>query len=264
MHGSPCQDFSAAGKQAGGDKDSNTRSSLMYETIRIVEKLKPKYIVWENVKNLLSKKHKHNFKNYIQALDELGYNSYYKVLNAKDYGIPQNRERVFTVSIRKDIDEGSFLFPEKEELRLKLKDLLENEVDEKYFLSEEQISKLTFVNENELNLNYYNYDEMNRVYSADYISPALRTMQGGNRQPKVFFKAAAVRGRYNENGETEQQLELSNREYANAVTTVQKDSLVAEIGDSIILSYPSTPKNRVYKEMARCVTTGATQGVFVD
>ena len=99
MHGSPCQDFSIAGKQAGGDEGSGTRSSLMYETLRIVEKLKPKYVIWENVKNVLSTKHKHNFEAYIRKMDELGYKSYYKVLNAKDYGVPQNRERVFTVSL---------------------------------------------------------------------------------------------------------------------------------------------------------------------
>lgn len=137
-HGSPCQDFSLAGLQAGGDKDSGTRSSLMYETIRIIEKLKPKYVLWENVKNLLSKKHRHNFDTYIQMLDNLGYISYYQVLNAKDYGIPQNRERVYTISIRKDIAKG-FIFPEKEELKLKLKDMLENNVDEKYYLSEKKI-----------------------------------------------------------------------------------------------------------------------------
>ena len=99
MHGSPCQDFSLAGKQAGGDKDSGTRSSLMYETIRIVGKLKPKYVIWENVKNLLSKKHIHNFNAYLEKMENIGYKNYYQVLNAKDYGIPQNRERVFTISI---------------------------------------------------------------------------------------------------------------------------------------------------------------------
>ena len=99
MHGSPCQDFSLAGKQAGGDEGSGTRSSLMYETIRIVEKLKPKYVIWENVKNLLSKKHRHNFEAYLNQMSEIGYANYYQVLNSKDYGIPQNRERVFTVSI---------------------------------------------------------------------------------------------------------------------------------------------------------------------
>ena len=85
MHGSPCQDYSIAGNQAGGNENSGTRSSLMYETIRIVEKIKPKFIVWENVKNLLSGKHRHNFNKYINRLNDLGYNSYYKVLNAKDF-----------------------------------------------------------------------------------------------------------------------------------------------------------------------------------
>lgn len=141
FHGSPCQDFSLAGKQAGGDKDSGTRSSLMYETIRIVEKLKPKYVIWENVKNLLSKKHRHNFDAYLETMEQLGYTNYYQVLNAKDYGIPQNRERVFTVSIRKDIDTG-FAFPEKQPLKLKLRDMLEDDVDEKYYLSESRIQKI--------------------------------------------------------------------------------------------------------------------------
>lgn len=139
MHGSPCQDFSTAGLQAGGDKGSGTRSSLMYETLRIVEKLKPKYVIWENVKNLLSKKHRHNFDAYQKAMEELGYNNHYQVLNARDYGIPQNRERVFTVSIRKDL-EDNFVFPEKQELVLKLKDILEDEVDEKYYLSDKALS----------------------------------------------------------------------------------------------------------------------------
>ena len=137
MHGSPCQDFSVAGKQAGGDKDSGTRSSLMYETLRIVEKLKPKYVIWENVKNLLSKKHRHNFDAYLEAMEKLGYKNYYQVLNAKNYGVPQNRERVFTVSI---LDGGKYLFPEPVPLEKKLKDVLEKDVDEKYYLSEKAIS----------------------------------------------------------------------------------------------------------------------------
>ena len=152
MHGSPCQDFSLAGKQAGGDKDSGTRSSLMYETIRIVEKLKPKYVIWENVKNLLSKKHRHNFDAYLETMASLGYVNYYQVLNAKDYGIPQNRERVFTVSILDNQTEKDekislivkdFRFPEKKELKLKLKDMLEDEVDEKYYLSDKMIKYIS-------------------------------------------------------------------------------------------------------------------------
>jgi DNA (cytosine-5)-methyltransferase 1 len=142
MHGSPCQDFSLAGKQAGGDKDSGTRSSLMYETLRIVENIKPKYVIWENVKNLVSKKHIHNFEAYLEQMSELGYHNYWKVLNAKNYGIPQNRERVYTVSIRADVDKG-FEFPEAQELKLKLKDMLEDNVDEKYYLSDKMIKYIS-------------------------------------------------------------------------------------------------------------------------
>lgn len=142
MHGSPCQDFSLAGYGKGGDEGSGTRSSLMYETIRIVNNLKPKYVIWENVKNLISKKHKHNFDRYLQALSEGGYRNYWQVLNAKDYGIPQNRERVFTISIRNDIDKD-FEFPQKQKLELKLKDMLEDRVDEKYFLENEKIEKIS-------------------------------------------------------------------------------------------------------------------------
>ena len=141
MHGSPCQDFSLAGLQAGGDEGSGTRSSLMYETVRIVKKLKPRYVIWENVKNVISKKHIHNFNNYLKKMGEIGYKSYYQVLNAKDYGIPQNRERVFTISVRNDI-EKTFVFPPKQELKLKLKDMLEESVDEKYYLSEEQVNNI--------------------------------------------------------------------------------------------------------------------------
>lgn len=114
----------------------------MYETIRIVRDTTPKVVVWENVKNVLSKKHKHNFDAYIEALNEIGYNSYYKVLNAKDYGVPQNRERIFVVSIRKDIDNGKFEFPKPVELKLRLKDMLEDNVDESYYLSKDKISKI--------------------------------------------------------------------------------------------------------------------------
>lgn len=145
MHGSPCQDFSIAGLGKGGDEGSGTRSSLMYETLRIVEKLKPKYVIWENVKNLLSQKHQHNFYAYQQAMIKLGYVNYYQVLNAKDYGVPQNRERVFTVSIREDLWDRQYLnfdklfeFPEPFPLEKKLKDFLEENVDESYFLTEKK------------------------------------------------------------------------------------------------------------------------------
>ena len=188
MHGSPCQDFSVAGKQAGGDIGSGTRSSLMYETIRIVGKLRPKYVIWENVKNLLSKKHRHNFDAYIETMNILGYNSYYQVLNAKDYGIPQNRERVFTISIRRDIDDGNFIFPEKETLELRLKDMLENEVDEKYYLT--KTNNIVF-NDNRVSWDNsgkgYN-SQQDRAYYQDDLCPALSCCNSNGDKAQVVLE----------------------------------------------------------------------------
>lgn len=109
----------------------------MWNSVEIIKHCQPKFVLWENVKNVLSKRHKHNFDKYLDRMNELGYNNYYKVLNAKDYGIPQNRERTYVLSIRKDIDTG-FEFPEPIELKLRLKDMLDDEVDEKYYLNAER------------------------------------------------------------------------------------------------------------------------------
>lgn len=230
MHGSPCQDFSAAGKNAGGDKNSGTRSSLMYETLRIVEKLKPKYVIWENVKNLLSKKHRHNFDAYIDAMAELGYVSKYQILNAKDYGVPQNRERVFTISCRHDGDSqimGSFLaqfnFPEPMPLERRLKDILEDNVDERYYLSDKVLA--CFMSEGTgkyprrerflQNINRKNRDIGNAV-----------TTRAGSRPTDNFVLepiAVASRGRGENN---DQHLEPRKDGVTNTITTVQKDNYI--------------------------------------
>lgn len=148
-YGFPCQDISLAGKQQGmfNNDGSKTRSGLFFEALRIIEDTKPKIAIAENVKNLVSKKFNAQFQAVLQSLEEAGYNNYWKVLNAKDFGIPQNRERVFIVSIREDIDPGSFEFPKPFELKLRLKDMLEDEVDEKYFLSDKMIEYIITDNE---------------------------------------------------------------------------------------------------------------------
>jgi DNA (cytosine-5)-methyltransferase 1 len=141
-YGFPCQDISNAGKQKGftDENGERTRSGLFFEAARIIDDYRPKFAIAENVKALVSKRFTEEFKTVLETLEELGYNNYYQVLNAKDYGIPQNRERVFIISIRKDIDKG-FRFPMPFPLELRLKDLLEDEVDEKYYLSD------TYLNE---------------------------------------------------------------------------------------------------------------------
>lgn len=137
VYGFPCQDISLSGKQKGlfNEDGTQTRSGLFFEALRIIKDTQPRVAIAENVKNLTSKKFSEQFNTVLESLEAAGYNNYWKVLNAKDYGIPQNRERVFIVSIRKDIDTGFFKFPEPHELKLKLKDLLESVVDEKYYLT---------------------------------------------------------------------------------------------------------------------------------
>ena len=400
-YGFPCQDISISGKMRGlfNEDGSQTRSGLFFEALRIIEATQPKVAIAENVKNLTGKKFKEQFKIVLESLEQAGYNNYWQVLNSKDYGIPQNRERVFIVSIRKDIDSAFFKFPEGFPLELRLKDVLDDEVDEQFYLSNVQIDKLHIkskdalvydksmigfegnareyndimptitsrewkeprvVNENRLNeihmlglLDIKGNEQVRRVYGTDGIAPTLNTMQGGNRQPKVLVEptinkidipqtvkvrkypvdterlcevlrhhkaladlnnngisnalgvptttvahwfrkdeyfaipepdiwprlksllgietdefdeaimtfeekegvfekserhyfsdglaptltstsagnekiitAVAMRGRYNEDGKVEQNIELSDREYANALTTVQKDSMI--------------------------------------
>lgn len=141
FHTSPCQDFSAAGKQAGGDEGSGTRSSLMHETKRIISKIRPKYIIWENVKGVTFKKNIHNLNKYLDDISALGYNNYWKVLNSKDYGTPQARERIFVVSIRKDVDVG-YKFPNPVPLEKTLRDVLEKNVDDKFYVKKELSDEL--------------------------------------------------------------------------------------------------------------------------
>lgn len=141
-YGFPCQDISLAGKQKGmfNEDGTKTRSGLFFEALRIIEDTKPRVAIAENVKNLVSKKFNAQFQIVLESLEQAGYNNYYQILNAKNYGIPQNRERVFIVSIRKDIDSDTFDFPEGFPLQLRLKDLLEDEVDEKYYLSQKLLN----------------------------------------------------------------------------------------------------------------------------
>lgn len=192
MHGSPCQDFSVAGKGAGGDKGSGTRSSLMYETLRIVEKLKPQYVIWENVKNLLSKKHRHNWENYVEKMGELGYDSAAKIINARDCGIPQNRERLFTISIKRGSElVDSFMFPEPIPLEKKLKDMLEDEVDEKYYLSEKAIESLIYQSKKQTDKgNHFEF----KPRDIDSFASCISTRSGQRKTDNFIRVKNATRG----------------------------------------------------------------------
>ena len=143
-YGFPCQDISVAGAMRGFKNENGdaTRSGLFFEALRIIKDLQPEYAIAENVKNLTSDLFKKEFNIVLNSLEEIGYVNYYKVLNAKDYGIPQNRERVFIISIRKDINDYSFRFPKFIPLRNKLLDLIEDSVEERYYLHEHRVNTL--------------------------------------------------------------------------------------------------------------------------
>lgn len=237
MHGSPCQDFSVAGKNAGGDEGSGTRSSLLYETLRIVEKVQPDIVIWENVKNLLSKRHKHNHEAYIQRMSDMGYDSATQILNAKDYGIPQNRERVFTLSIKRGSKlVKSYTRPQPRPLEIRLKDMLETSVDEKYYIKD-ATSLAAGSNFDTINGGAIGkmLDIYRRAYHTDAIAPTMHTCPGGNTEPKIAIKTANSKG-YD----------------------------LAQNGDGIDLAYPqsATRRGRVGHGVAKTIPTGDSQGTL--
>lgn len=274
----PCQDLSKAGNQKGMSKGSGTRSGLLWEVERIIgecwrDKRLPDVLLMENVPDVIGKKNIQDFLQWQAALEACGYQNYIKVINAKDHGIPQNRERCFMVSILGDY---SYSFPNDVSLELRLKDMLESKVDEKYYISKEKLEYL-------VNTQFYqsSYDAVvqdadsvcgtlcasdykdpkcvgvmqigncmpsanrsnpnqGRVYDKDGISPTISCMQGGNRQPMVVTGGALAIP------------EATKKGYA-----------LAHDGDSVNLEQPNskTRRGRVGKQIAQTLTCSCNQGV---
>ena len=290
--GSPCQDFSVAGKQKGsiwtckdcghtynpltvhwperdkcpecGSRDiEKTRSSLLVEYLRVIRANKPNFGIYENVKNIVGKKFKDTtFKLFTNELEEYGYNIYWQVLNAKHYGIPQNRERVYLIFIKKELDNGEFKYPEPFDNGIRLRDILDNEVDEKFYLSEKQINKIKTSTFPQERLRIQNSEccqtllsrdfkgpkcvqvgqlygigkepnpQTGRVFDSNYISPTMDVCSDGNRMPKVVIKQATKKG-----------------------------YIECEIGGVADLSYPNsqTRRGRVQENGTICPTITATE-----
>ena len=197
-----CQDVSISGHQKGLVK-GQTRSGLLYECEKIIEHCKPKYLLLENVKNLVGKKFIDDFQEWLKYLESLGYTNYWKVLSASDYGIAQKRERVFCVSILGE--HKPFEFPEPIPLEKCIRDYMDDEVDEKYYLSEEQISK--FLPNKNFAYSIYSIlshndkiqdlaragmldvkwrDQLKRIYFDNGCCPTLDTNGGGHHEPKIL------------------------------------------------------------------------------
>ena len=316
--GSPCQDFSVAGKQKGSiwtckdcgheynpltvhwskrDKcpqcnSSNiekTRSSLLVEYLRVIRANKPNFGIYENVKNIVGKQFRDTtFKLFEDELHEYGYNTYWKVLNAKNYGIPQNRERVYLIFIRKDLDNGQFKFPEPFDNGIRLKDILEDEVDERFYLSDEKVQKfLSNFNQSEaledkhesnnpqflgnVNNPKFGTGYAGGVWDSENISPTLTTMQGGGRQPHIITGLVSHKGEQFEK-ETDIANTLLARDYKgfgnqvmNAVIKIPQATkqgyIECEVGGVADLSYPNskTRRGRVQEKGTISPTITATE-----
>ena len=314
-HTSPCQDYSQAGKGAGGDEGSGTRSSLMFESLRLIETSKPKYVLWENVAAVLTPKHRHNFIKYLERMSELGYENAFDLLNGKHYGIPQNRLRIFCVSRKIDPDDNKirniddmqkssnkqvestmkeirnnpnirmwvdYIFPEAIPLTTRLKDMLEQNVDEKYYLPDDRIEKIlnsTFMqekkriqttdvcdtllardwkdpkcvpvedNDHPIRIGGLYDDEKfqkqaGSIYDKDGISPALTTMEGGNRQPMVIDEIKVVGNYMPSNHDASRVVDIDGiaptvKENHGTVTAIAEPFIVASRGRN-----PNNPSDR--------------------
>ena len=187
----PCTDISSAGKQQGLAKDSGTRSSLLWECQKAIEIKRTKFCLMENVAALVSEKFRPFFLEWERLMCRYGYTNYNKVLNAKDYGIPQNRERIFMVSI---LDPNkAFYWPEPMRLEKRLKDVLETDVDEKYYLSDRMIKGFLKTDANKSNGHNFNPKD------GDGIVFTIRTAPG-SLFDMSYPESTTRRGRVQEGG----------------------------------------------------------------
>lgn len=235
----PCQDLSKAGKGKGMEKGENTRSGLLWEVERLLNECKelPQYLLMENVPDVIGSKNVKNFALWIDFLDNLGYKSYYQILNAKDYGIPQNRERCFMVSV---LDKSRiFQFPKPIKLKLRLKDMLEDNVDEKYYLSERMIQGM-------INTKFQSYKLENKLLDVNGVTNTIVARFEGAPQcieikaveeiiPKILIPEATKKG------------------YAEA-----------HDGDGVYINRPHQKRGEVQKDMIQTLkTSGNDVGVVV-
>lgn len=258
----PCTDISLSGRMKGLEKGSGTHSSLLWEVQRLLEVSKandelPKYLLLENVKNLISKKFKPYFDEWCRYLESLGYKNFYKVLNGKNYNVPQNRERIFLLSIR-NCDED-YVFPNDIPLTTKLGDLLESNVADKYFLSEKLITCFSSMKNRNGLIRGLRFRPRGK---KDEYAWTITTAPGSRATDTFIIEPipAAIRGRANEDGTYRQQLELKKDGNTNTLTTVQKDNVVivpqntkqgyaiAHVGDGIYTNRADSKRGVVQRE----------------
>lgn len=235
----PCKNISIAGSQGGFVEGSNTQSSLLWECERIIRNKKPEYLLMENVKNLISKKHMGEFDRWIYMLDKLGYDSYWSLLNGKHYGVPQNRERVMMVSILKSKNKHTFRMPNSSHCTTTLTDILEKDVPKHFYIDPKKYAHIK-----------ESLPSQDLAYCLDAnYAKGISVDNFIKRKKRTLIQEAtgcAIRGR---NGK--QTLEVSPTSLSNSITTINKDSLVL-LGNELqmlgMLGNKDYATNRVYSE----------------
>ena len=231
----PCQDISAAGKQSGFEEGTGTRSSLLWECKKTIEAKKPRYLMMENVKALASAKFLPFLRQWQRWLHGQGYENFTQVLNASDYEVPQNRERVFMISILRTDNNPypSYYFPKKLKLEKRIKHILEQNVDESYYLSQKAL---------------------------EYFCRAGQRVDDNFLKQAAEPKIAASRGRGEFN---RQQLEINESGTSNTLTSVSKDNLLIEPKVNIVGQYDSSQNSRIIdtEGISYCVTNGHKDGM---
>lgn len=233
-HGSPCQDFSVGGYKQGGDEGSGTRSSLMWNTVAICEHCKPKYVIWENVKGVLQQSQIHNYNKYIQKMKELGYVNYSKIINAKNFGLAQDRARIFVVSIRNDISK-KFEFPIGEDLNVTLREVLDTDVDTRFYVKKVLNPRRT--------KKYIQYDNSGKGYNSQearlyYLDGQMCTLPrcNGGDKTQVLLDEENMIGRRITPWEAWMLMGFSKNDYLKAEQSGQTmGSLYGQAGNSIAL-----------------------------
>lgn len=270
----PCQDLSLAGNQKGMGKGNSTRSGLLWEVERLLKGCVelPQILLMENVPQVVGKANFKDFREWEIFLEDLGYSNYFKLLNAKNYGIPQNRNRCFMVSI---LGNFYYQFPCKKKLELKLKDMLEDEVDEKYFLSDKLITCFSSMkNRNGLIRGL----RFRPRYKNDEFAWTITTCPGSRPTDTFIIEPiiAAIRGRKDENDSYKQNLEVNRDGVSNTLTTVQKDNVVivpqatkqgyavARVGDGIYINRTQSKRGVVQKNAIPTLKTSPNDLAVVD
>ena len=246
-HGSPCQDFSVSGlAKLGGDEGSGTRSSLMWNTVKIVQDTLPKVVIWENVKGVLQKNNIHNYEKYVDTLAQLGYTHYTQIVNSKYFGVAQDRDRLFVVSVLTDIHD-TFEFPTGNPTPPTLKEQLDDIVDESYYIHNIRNCRRT--------KKYIQFDPKgsghnSQQYRLYYLDGQMCTLPNRNSGDKaqVLLSTEPYIGRKITECEAWRLMGFTTEDFNKAKATGQtKGSLYGQAGNSIVVPVAEAIFNQLFK-----------------